>query len=119
TVVRRHGDALLAAAALVGHVDGAVRTHLDVTVQAAALREVPDRHRGTERQAAGDARGTLRESDVLRAVVDHMWIGSQRSDQPARRRRTAADRLVIDARGDAAALAGSPGDAIVVAVLHQ
>src|SRR6185436_8571453 len=99
--IRRDRGALETLAVLVGHVDGAVRRHLHVTVEAAALGDVVDRDGGAEGEAAVTTQRALGDDRVLRAVVDRVRI-AEAAGRIAGRERPGAHRLVVDAGVDAA-----------------
>ena len=83
-----------------------------MAVEPGALSQVVDRHRRSVRVPAVDAQGAKRRREILRAVVD--GVGIRGSRQRSRKRPAAADRLVVDARSDRAALARDPGFAVIV-----
>ncbi len=104
-VVDGDDDRRVPVAGLVRHVRRAVRSNLDVPVQTAAARQVVDGNSRPEGRTAVGARGARSIRDVLRAVVQLAGEGARRRDA-ARRVRTPAQGLVVDAGVEAAALAG-------------
>src|SRR6185503_15116068 len=74
TVVLGNGNTLFASAGLIRHVNSPIGCDFDVTVQSIALHECPHRNRNPERETTIVATRDLRETDVLRSVVDRVRI---------------------------------------------
>src|SRR2546423_11960368 len=99
-------------AVAVGDVGRSVGRDLDVAVYAEAAHDV-NRNRRAEGRAAVEADGARGFVGAgLRAVVDAVRI-ERRAARERRRERAAAEGLVVNARGDSAALTRNPLVAVV------
>ena len=91
-----------------------------MAVNAAALLRGPNGHARAEGLSAIVAARTKRCRDVLRAVVNRVWISWMRRRNYRRNRRhvspirPAAESLMIYARGNTASLAWCPIVAVIV-----
>src|ERR1700704_5701559 len=90
---------------LVGNVSRTVRANLDVAVQAAAISQRVNRDSGAIAEAAIQAHRTGGVNDILRAVIDCVLVANRRRQlgHGAGSKGTAANGLMINARGHAAA----------------
>src|SRR5437588_8171853 len=115
---RRH---VTVATVLVGNIGGAVRADFDMSMQAAAIEQAIDRDCGTVAEAAVQADGTRGIDYILRAVIDGVLIAHGRRQlwNQAGSKGAAADRLMVNARGYAAAGGGGIACAVIVSECRQ
>jgi hypothetical protein len=115
-VAGRNHRGVSGSAILVGNIGSSVRAHFDVAVQAAAISQSINWHRGTIGKATVQADGAGRINDALRAVINGMLISNRRREpgNQAGCERPAADCLMIDSGRNSAAYRRRVACAVIV-----